>query len=343
MERHAKMAARRAIEFAMGAEHNAIGPETLDYLQAEVRRLAGVYNRVPLGTILDDMIDVQDKTFRLLEGGRAKPSQMRDLYLLAAIQSGLLAKTSHDVGDPQSAMRQARTASVCAEQAEHTGMIAWVNGLKSLIAYWSGRPTDALFYAQSGAQIATTLTGSVGTWLAGLEARAAAVLGDARTVTAANLRGDELRNHTTPDLLDDLGGFFRFPLVRQRYYDVESAVLLGNVGGSSSSLVERAEGAVRGYSNPDDEDWAFGDEAGTRTDLALAHLLVGSLDGAAAAVRPVLELPPAQRNAGILVSVARVAKSLGDDSFRGTGVARDLREEITAFSGSGRLPLGLPR
>jgi hypothetical protein len=119
MGRNAAMAARRAIEFAMGAERNEVGAETLGHIQDEVRRIAEIYIRVPLAHILDDLTRLQDTTFRLLESGRAKPSQVRDLYLLAALESGMLAKASHDLGDPQSAMMQARTAAVCAEQAEH--------------------------------------------------------------------------------------------------------------------------------------------------------------------------------------------------------------------------------
>jgi hypothetical protein len=97
---------------------------------------------------------------------------------------------------------------------------------------------------------------------------------------------------------------------------------------------------VRGYSDPEDADWAFGDQAGARSDLALAHLLSGELDGAVEAVQPVLQLPPAQRNAGIIGSMDRVGTVLAQGSYRGAAAARDLREEIAAFNG--RPPLALP-
>jgi hypothetical protein len=147
-----------------------------------------------------------------------------------------------------------------------------------------------------------------------------------------------LRESSTPDLLDDLGGLFTFPLVRQRYYVVEAAVLMGSTG---TNLVARAEEAVRGYADPDNPDWAFGDQAGTHTDLALAHLLASDLEGAVEAVQPVLELPPAQRNAGILGSIARVDTALTHGTFRQASAARALREEIAAFNV--RPPLALPR
>lgn len=337
MERHAAMAARRAIRFAMGAERSEVGQETLSYLQDEVRRIAGIYIRVPLGTILDDLAHIQDETFRLLESGHAKPSQIRDLYLLAAVQSGMLSKASHDLGDPQSAMMQARTAAVCADQAEHQGMSAWVRGLQSLISYWANRPEDALHYARKGASAGAELRGSVSMWLAGLEARAAALLGDAEAVHAATRRAEELRERTLVDDLDALGGNFYFPQVRQAYYTVEACVLLRD---GDASLVRRAEEAVRGFSDTNDPHWAFGDQAGAHSDLALARLYTGDLEGAAEAVQPVLDLPPSQRNAGIIGSVQRVRSSLMHGPVRDALTARELREEIAAFSS--RPTLALP-
>ncbi|MGI5255645.1 hypothetical protein [Actinacidiphila glaucinigra] len=338
MGRQAAMAARRAMEFAMGAENNQIGPETLAFLQDEVGRLAGLYTRVPLGTILDDLTDLQDRTFRLLESGRAKPAQHRDLYLLAAVLSSMLAKASHDLRDPRSAMMQARTAAVCAEQADHTAMSAWVLGLQSLISYWANRPDDALHYARKGSVVGADVFGSVGVWLASLEARAAGVLGDAATVDTATHRATALRERTTHDDLDALGGNFVFPTIRQDYYTVEARVLLGQ---GDAELARSAEDAVRGFANHDDPNWAFGDEAGAQSNLALARLYLGDLDGAAEAVHPVLDLPAAQRNAPIISSVERVRVSLTRGPVRDAVAARELREEITAFAS--RPALALPR
>lgn len=338
MGRNAAMAARRAIEFAMGAERNEVGAETLGHIQDEVCRIAEIYIRVPLADVLDDLTHLQDSTFRLLESGRAKPSQVRDLYLLAALQSGMLAKASHDLGDPQSAMMQARTAAVCAEQAEHKAMGAWVRGLQSLISYWAERTEDALHYARKGAAMGGDLRGSVNVWLAGLEARAAALLGDAQTVNAATQRAEELRERVVPDDLDALGGNFFFPRVRETYYSVEAHALLGD---SSPQFVRRAEEAVRGFSDTNAPHWAFGDEAGAQSNLALTRLHIGDLEGAVDAVHPVLDLPPAQRNAGIIGSIQRVRCSLMRAPVQDATAARELREEIAVFSS--HRPLALPR
>lgn len=61
---------------------------------------------------------------------KQKPTQTRDLYLLAGRVSGLLAKASQDLVRPHDAMTQARTMFVCADNADHHGLRAWARGLK---------------------------------------------------------------------------------------------------------------------------------------------------------------------------------------------------------------------
>ncbi|GGW13475.1 hypothetical protein GCM10010501_17190 [Streptomyces libani subsp. rufus] len=57
-----------------------------------------------------------------------------------------------------------------------------------------------------------------------------------------------------------------------------------------------------GFSDPTSPTWAFDDLAGAQCDLALVRLFGGDVDGAAEAIRPVLDLPASHRNNGIIVS-----------------------------------------
>jgi hypothetical protein len=329
MERLAAMAANRALRWAMSAESNVIGSETMAHVHDEVYRLAGQYPRVPLHTILNDLIETQDLIFRLLESGRTKPSQGRDLHLLAAMASGMLAKASHDLGDPDSAMRHARAAYVCADQADHVPMLAWVRGLQSLIAYWAGRPEDARHYAESGTALAGGHTGSVTVWLPSLRARAHAVLGNSGGVEQATHAAHAARDATEPDDLDRIGGLLTFPRPRQIYYLSEAEVLLSE---PAPATEQHAQEAVDAYRAAPPQEWAFGDEAGARTNLALARIAGGNLDGAADALRPVLELGAEMRNAGITLSAMRVHRALSIPAHRSAMAARELRGEIEAFA-----------
>ena len=113
------------------------------------RRLATLYPQRPLAELLGDLVDVQEGMFTLLEH-RQRPETGRQLYFLSAVVGGMLAKASHDTGEPHAAMLQARTAYLCADQANHNGLRGWLRGFQALVAYWDGRHREAVRYAEHG-------------------------------------------------------------------------------------------------------------------------------------------------------------------------------------------------
>lgn len=323
------MAARRALRFLASAEGNILGPQTLAELHSEVARLAAAYPREPLASLLGDLADTQDFVFRVLEGRRGRPTEVRDLYLLAGVTCGMLAKASHDIGDSRSALTQTRTAYVCADNADHNGLRAWVLGLQSLISYWAGWAEDARRYAGLGTATAAGVTGTSVAWLAALEARASAALGDAEATRTALSRAEAAREQLVADDLDALGGIMTFPRPRQLYYSVDAMVALPE---PPPELPERAEDAVAAYQTASPEEWAFSDEAGARTDLALAWLGRGELDGACEALRPVLDLPHDRRIRGVIVSTERIHTALCVSDWVRVPAAKSIRDEIEAFT-----------
>ena len=93
------MSAERARDFLIRAEASNVGAETLDQLADDVRRLVVDYQQEPLERLLGDMVDAQDRALGLLEG-RQRPDHTRDLFLLAGVSCGLMARASHDLGAP---------------------------------------------------------------------------------------------------------------------------------------------------------------------------------------------------------------------------------------------------
>ncbi|MFE9682785.1 hypothetical protein [Streptomyces sp. NPDC006285] len=329
MKRTGAMAVQRAKEFLMGADRDSVGEDTLGLLGDEVVRLVGAYPRQPLSDIWGDLLTAQDQIFRTLEGGRVRqPSRLRDLNYQAAVVSFLVAKGFNDLEDRAQAMTMTRVAAACARDAEHQGLMALVEGLRSLIAYWADKPTDAYHYAQRGVEMAADLSGTVKLWLLGLKSRAAAVQGDEETVRTANRQADAFRESVVLDDLDRLGGLFTYSKPKQLYYTVEAEALLGN---GDPQISSQAEEAVHAFSDPNTSFWAFGDLAGAQCNLALIRLHDGHLEGAAEAIRPVLELPVTHRNNGIVVSVQRVRHALGSGPVRTAIQARSLREEIEIY------------
>lgn len=326
------MAADRARRFA---QLQTSSPEAVDNLAESVRGLVQAYPNQPLHDILGDLTQDQDSVFTLLEVAQ-RPEQNRQLYFLAGVLGGMLAKASHDLSDPRAAQMQARTAWMCAEAADHHGLRAWIAGLQSMIAYWARQPREALRHAQRGAPFAETARSTAGVWLAANEARAWAAVGNVDQAQAAISRADDAWTRVAPDDLDELGGIATFSRPRQLYYAADALAVLPT---GTSEAVEYADLAVQAYSDPMDPDYAFSDHAGSRCDLAIARLHDNDLDGATEAVAVVLDLPPQQRINGIVHSMNRVHTALSP--LGGTAAAVSLQEEIEAFT---RTPLSvLPR
>jgi hypothetical protein len=327
LERQVEMAARKALRFAVTVEGSNVGPETLDQLHDEVARLAHAYPQQPLPVLLGDLIELQDVAFRLLEG-RQRPAESAQMYLLTGAISGMLAKASHDLGDPHSAMTQARAAYVCADNAGHNGLRTWIRGLQSMIAYWAGWPNDAIRYAQLGAEAAKRTTGTSSVWLPAQEARAWAILGDGDKVKDAITRATAARDSVDGDDLDALGGIMTFTRPRQLYYAADARVWLP---GAEDEAEQAATAALSAYEDADPAERSFSDEAGARADQALARVNNGNLEGAAEALHPVLDLPADQRIGGIVASAMRVHAALRDPRYRTAPIARDTQLEIEAY------------
>jgi len=318
-----EMAALRARRFTLESARSNVTGETMDQLQDDVATIARAYPQVPLNDVLVRLVETQDIVLTLLEG-KQPPLYGRRLLVLATVLSGLLAKASHDLADPHAALTQSRTAYLCADNADHNGLRAWVRGLQSLIAYWAGRYHESVGYAQEGQQHDPRSTSAV--WLAASEARAWAALANEEKATAALRAAEDAWDRVMPDELDELGGICTFTRSRLLYYAADA---LAGLPGQARTAEDYARQAVAAYAHPAAADWSFGDEAGSRTDLAIARIRGGEVEGASEALRPVLDLPADQRINGIIASVRRVHTTV-------TGAARSsagtqLQEQIEVF------------
>jgi hypothetical protein len=328
------MTVDRARQFAM-LTGQYIAAEAVEQLYDDVRQLALAYPQQPLTSILGDIAGTQETILSVLEN-RHRPAESRQLYLLAGVIGGMLAKASHDMGDSHGALTHSRTAFLCAEHADHDGLRAWTKGLQSFIAYWAKRPHDALRYAQDGALYAQRSGSTTGVWIPVNEARAWAALGNAGNARAAIERAELARELAQADDLDQLGGICTFGRSRQLYYAADALALLS----SEADEAERySQLALDAYSDTSAADWSFSDQAGSYADLAVARIARGELDGAAEAIAPVLALPSDKRIHGIVVSAQRVHAALGKAPEADS--VTELQQRIEAFN---RTPLAaLPR
>lgn len=330
-----KAAASRARHFGLAVGSAAMSQEMTDQLYEDLRHLGSVYSKVPLSDILSDLVSAQDSAYGLLESRRS-PSQARQLYFLAGVASGMLAKASHDLAEPHAALTHARTAFLCAEQADHPGLMAWIRSLQSLITYWAGRPAESARYARHAKELATPGVGTAGLWAHLAEARALASGGDRNSARDLIATAENLRDSIRTDDLDAIGGLFTFGPVRQLYYAGDALSWLSVDADEAANYSTRA---VAGYEDRHGEEWAFGDQAGAQTNLAIARLAMGEPEGAREALAPVLRLPSGQRMNGIVLSAQRVGRALVQ--LPPGRQQAELRDEIEEFC---RVPLAaLPR
>jgi hypothetical protein len=91
-----------------------------------------------------------------------------------------------------------------------------------------------------------------------------------------------------------------------------------------------ASDAIAAYVQAPDEEKSFGDEAGSRTDLAIARIRSGNLEGAREAIQPVLDLPVTLRINGVVTSALDVHRAVTTRAADAP-LARDIQEEIEAY------------
>ncbi len=201
-------AAHESARFAAHVEGSNVGPHTMEQLEADIRRIVTTYPNRPVGPVFHEVRNLRDRSFELLEG-RQPPHYTRDLYMAAGVLCGVLANASFDLGRYDAAETQARTAFMCGELAGHNGLRAWVRGLQALIAYWDGRPADAVRLAEAGSGFVPE-RGTAQIRLASIKARAFGQLGNRTEAVAALSEADRLREGIGAE--DDvLGGMMAFP------------------------------------------------------------------------------------------------------------------------------------
>lgn len=298
-------------------------------IRDRARRLAAAYPQQPVGSLIEELLGLQDDVLQLVQRGR----RAREVLVYAAIVSGMLAKASHDLGDPRCANEHARTAYLCADSAGHHGLRTWVCGLQSLVSYWAGWQHEALRYARMGAVMSERTYGSSAVWVASLEARAWALLGNHKDAVAALARAEACRDASLIDDLDEIGGILTFSQPQQLYYAADTLALLPRLAEDTERAASRALAA---YATAEHVTRSFSDEAGARTDLAVALVRLGDPGGARRALEPVLELLVSQRINGIVSSVNRVRAALAEQAA-GDPAARELRAEIASFIGAAAL------
>ena len=316
------MAAHESAEFS---DHPSdVGKATLDRLRQDVTRLARSFANAPRLDVFVQARWLRDRAFALLDG-RQRRTEFRDLHFLAGATCGMLAEITQDFGFYEEAMVHTRTALLCADQAGHNGLRAWILCEQSNITYCDGRPGDALLFARRGQECVAT--GTVSVWLPAMEARATGQLGDAQATRAALARANEAREQVAPDMLDEIGGILSFSVPKQHFYSAESCLGIGD----HPATVDEAGSCVTGYQSGRAEARAFDNEASTQVNAATAHVLDRDLDAAREAAQPAFGIAHELRIDALNQRFRRLHRHLTEPVFTNSAQAADLRDQIEDF------------
>jgi hypothetical protein len=325
-ETQIRIAAERALKFSTLILGDELSSDVVQHLQAEAARLSVAYTRDPMPALINGLANLQDISLSLLHR-QYRPDQLRDLYVIAALASGLMAKASLDTGDHGSAKTQARTGVLCAHRAGHTGLASMITSWRALSAYWAGQPHQAVSYTQQAASLGGGGYESI--FAPAVEARAHAVLGDRDATLSAITRMRHAADRYQATDLEDFGGILAFIANRQIRFTAETQVLLDP---SSPAAATATDEAIALIAATPSRDRYFVNDAEAGAQQAITRVARGDLDAAQQSLTPVFALPVGLRNHPIEMSLMRVHGHLRTRELQSSGLARDLREQIEQFT-----------
>lgn len=318
------MAAHESSRHAAQAD-GGVSEANIELVQAEVWRLARRYAELPPLILLAEARRARDLAYAALDRTR-RPAQTADLYLAAGQLCGLMAVASFDLAVWDAAAEQARAAHVYAELVGHAGLRSWARGTQALLAYWTGRPRQALVHIEGGLDRAPT--GAAEARLRCIEARAWSHLGGHADRVTEALRaadGAQTADQHRDDLHDEIGGEYGWGPSRHAACASTALLAIGDANGA----VDRARIALQCL--PADPSGSLVPER-AHIDIAAAELALGNLEAADRNLQSVWLVPVPQRRHSLTDRLAQVGRTLTSRQWRGVRQAAQLRDRIETFN-----------
>lgn len=325
-ESELSMTARDAAAHANDAASQTLPDMSLDQLDDDVSALARAYSHT-------SPVEVYRRSNELLHLAQAMlertqiPRQRTRVYLAAGQSAALLSAICFDLGSIPSAIQLSRTAALYGQVIEHGPLQAYAHGALALLAYWDGRPSEAVRLVHTAQQFGG-LGDTAKTRLAVIEARAFGHLRNKLEAGRAIRMALEQDAGLRDDLHDDIGGEFAFPRSRVAMSNATTYLLLREAAGAETS----AGDALRQLAALPAEERSFLVSSQASIDLARARLLRRELEGAQEALASVFLVPSEWRGAGILERLAAVRVELSHPDFHRAAEADALGERIEDFS-----------
>ena len=323
-EREVLMAAHEASDHAERAERRDIGDATLEQLRADVASVAHAYVTGEPFPLFLEMRRVRARIYGALDH-RLWPPDTTELYFLLGGLNGLMSQAAHDLGYRNSAEELIRAGWAYATAIDHRPLMGYLRGQYAHVAYWSGRPRQAVTLATAGLRYLPDGQGAARLHL--IRAEAAAKIGDADEARRAIGAAREARGRAhRDDLHDEIGGEFACTSAKESFL---AGAALTDATDDQLAAIGELRTAIGLYENGPSEERSYGCEAGAHVTLAVAQLRNGELD--AVDLQPVFGLSSARRIDGLPKLLTTVRTELARPRYQGSAQARDLDEQIEDF------------
>jgi transcriptional regulator with XRE-family HTH domain/tetratricopeptide (TPR) repeat protein len=287
-------------ELVTWVETTNVGVGTIGYLDDAVLRLANECLTAPPSRSYERAAALARRVFVLIQGGRQRIGQTRDLYVIAGKLCAVLSWLSSDLGQLAAAGAHCRNGWILADEADHDGLRALLLCAQSKNAFWEKRYDDAALCAHRGYQYKPPGTAPI--LLACQEADALQALGRIDDAREALRRADQIRGSATRP--DELGGIFACGRARQANYSIATSLRAK----SAREALHHAERAETAWSAG--EQWAYGTWAQVQIGAAIAHVINHEVELAASVLQPVLTQPAEQRLATVTTRLGNEVGSL---------------------------------
>jgi hypothetical protein len=307
------------------ASSTNVSDQALETISRARVSLAQVHIQAAPSMVLSEVLRLHEQTQALLQGGRQKLRQTRELM---QINSDLLAHAClllGDLGQNDKAEAYGDAALLFAREAAADEAKAWSARAKT--ARWRGRFAESANMASRGFEVSGATPTRIE--LAYREAIASALAGDASRSREALERAER-----SADCLPSGNGdvsVWSFPVERRAVFRQGVAIQTGD----PATALQAAAMA--------DAGWAAGDPrnpaswAQIRIGSAMAYLMKDALDGAVEQVIPVLDLHPSLRIDTVTGYLQILDRRLGKPRFARSKVAAELRQHIREFNSAARL------
>jgi hypothetical protein len=296
----------------------SIGEDAIQQIEQATIYLAESHTQAPARRLLNQVIPLHQRVRSLLEG-RIRLSQQRELYRIESLLLSHACLLLGDLNENALAERYGMAGLAFAREAGSDQAVAMTVLAKTF--RWQRRLTESMDMARRG--FGCSPDAPIRVQLASQEANAAALLGDEVRAREALARAERAAESVTPD--SGLSAW-SFPVTRQAVFAQSVATQMGD-----ADAVLRAASVA-------DAAWSAGapkvpaNWAQIRVGKAIAHLLNGSLDGAAAEVEPVLAIPSSMRVATVTAYTERIRRRLEHPRYSGAAGVCELSERLVQFN-----------